>query len=374
MVSVDSVEKQLKKLKFNLHGWGRTEAGELPNILMVDEEIYEVVNGLYDGGFALLVATNIRVLLVDKKPLNYLTVEDFRFDMINEIDYNHRLLGAHINLSAGNKSLKFTSYNQVRLRKLITHVQHCIADTKKEQTTHAVDQKQHLEQINQQLQAYLLAQHQQQQQFQQQITQSKEGITDPVLPNLAPLDAVKPSPELSDYLFAQSLLAQYKADEAKQKFANVNGDESRLNAGEYTTTPAIPAASVQQAEVITDPQQVLPPVAQQSVGQASSEMAELYAEGMQEIYGKREQPQQGIAAEAAQPVAQTALEASDLTPPSHVQQISHLLTNPLEINPLKIAYSKLPMALRNKRFGRPSFHSHSQAPIATSAPQPIPEA
>ena len=116
MVSPKSVEDQLKLIHFNQRSWGRTEISELPNILMPDEEIFECVNGYYEGGFALLCATNIRMLLIDKKPLKYLTVEDVRFDMINQIDYSHRLLGAHITVSAGIKNLKFTSLNQRRLR------------------------------------------------------------------------------------------------------------------------------------------------------------------------------------------------------------------------------------------------------------------
>ncbi|HSX47612.1 MAG TPA: PH domain-containing protein, partial [Patescibacteria group bacterium] len=92
----------------------------------------------------------MRVLLVDKKPLNYLTVEDMRFDMISEMDYSHRLLGATISISSGDKNLRFRSYNQARLRKLIGHVQHCMAESKKRIDTHQEGQVQHLEQINKQ--------------------------------------------------------------------------------------------------------------------------------------------------------------------------------------------------------------------------------
>src|SRR5882757_2242816 len=123
MVTMQSVVEQLKRIDFNHLAWGRSETKELPHILVPDEKIYELVNGIYEGGFALLVATNFRMLLIDKKPMNYLTVEDLRFDMISEIDYAHRLLGARISISTGSKNLKFTSYNQHRLRKLITHVQ-----------------------------------------------------------------------------------------------------------------------------------------------------------------------------------------------------------------------------------------------------------
>jgi hypothetical protein len=160
MVSQQSVELQLKGLGFNYHSWGRTEVGELHSILLPDEEILEIINGVYDAGFALLLATNIRVILVDKKPLNYLTVEDMRFDMINELDYSHRLFSAQISISAGNKNLKFRSYNQPRLRKLINHVQHLIAELKKQQVNHQEGQNLSLDKLNQQLQAYLMSQYQ----------------------------------------------------------------------------------------------------------------------------------------------------------------------------------------------------------------------
>lgn len=284
MVSEKSVRDQLKKIGFNIGGWGRTEANELYKILLPEEEIFDVVNGFYEGGFALLIATNVRVLLVDKKPLNYLAVEDLRFDMINEIDYNHRLVGAYIHIATGNKTLKFTSLNQPRLRKLISHVQHCMAEAKKQQNDHAVDQKSHLEQINQQLQAYLVAQHQHQLQLEQIQQAQQSGQTPPPMP-----EPVKPSPELSDYLYAQSLLAQYQAQTGK-----LTPQESSL------------AASTKQ------------------------QIEDLYQEGRKEVFGLSRIP----------------------------------IPNPLEINPMKVAYSKLPMALRNRKFGRPSFHAHSAVPPA----------
>jgi hypothetical protein len=147
--------KQLKKLDFNPNGWGRTEVNELCNILMPDEEIEELVNGYYEAGFALLVATKERVLLVDKKPLNYLTVEDMRFDMISEFDYSHRLVGARVSISSGYKNLEFTSLNQSRLRRLLNYVQCRKNELKKTLHNHQENQQQHLEQMNEQLRQYL---------------------------------------------------------------------------------------------------------------------------------------------------------------------------------------------------------------------------
>lgn len=169
MISHEALLKQLKKLKFNPNGWGRTEVNELCNILMPDEEIEELVNGYYEAGFALLVATKERVLLVDKKPLNYLTVEDMRFDMISEFDYSHRIIGAHVSITAGNKTLHFTSLNQVRLRRLLTYVQARMTELKKTLHQHQENQRQHLEEMNEQLKQYLASAQQQAEEAQERL-------------------------------------------------------------------------------------------------------------------------------------------------------------------------------------------------------------
>ena len=140
MVDAKTVQKQLKKIKFGGNLWNQAELRELPHIIHEGENISECVNGFYEGGVALLVATEMRVLLIDKKPLNYLTVEDLRFDMINEIDYSHRLMGASITISTGSKTLKFTSFNQARLRRLINLVQEHMSDGKKKQEEKAESQ------------------------------------------------------------------------------------------------------------------------------------------------------------------------------------------------------------------------------------------
>ena len=290
MVTKESIEEQLDRIGVDYRGWGRTEMGELPHVILPDEEIYECVNGFYEGGFALLVATNFRLLLIDKKPLRYLTVEDLRFDMISEIDYSRRLLGAQIDISTGSKNLHFVSVNQPRLRKLIGHVQHCMAENKQKQNEHSEGQKLHLEQINQQLQAYLLAQHQQQQKIQEHLEKNSSQPLD--------IDPIRPTPELSDYLYARSLLAEHE----------------------------------------------------RQGGQIPSD--ELYNEGVQEVFGDRFQQQPAANQAQMQATAQTT---------------SH--HHGFEINPLRIAYSKLPLAMRNKKFGRPSFHDHSQ--VLHEEPEPL---
>jgi hypothetical protein len=321
MVTLKSVEKQLKRIRFNHASWNHAEAMELPNILLQDEVIYECVNGTYEGGFALLCATNVRMLLIDKKPFKFLTVEDLRFDMINQIDYSHRLFGAQISVSAGSKNLKFMSFNQERLRKLIGHVQHCMAESKKEQSTNAETQQQHLEQINQQLQTYLIAQQQQQEELRKQlsdVSRANSGAPSGVQP-IKQIEPLKPSPELSDYLFAQTLLNQYRASQTQD--AQPSSAQPVADNITIANPPTEPAVSSQP---LTDMMQK----------NDRSQLADIYSAGMNEIFGSR----------SVAPV-------SDALPPAPNKDLPSV-NNPLEVNPLRIAYSKLPMALRDRAFVR----------------------
>jgi hypothetical protein len=131
MVSLTTVEAQLKKIGCNFRYWGRAELKELCHVLLDGETIASCINGQYEGGFALLCATDTRVLLVDKKP-RFLTLKDIRFEMITEMDYSHRLLNATIRLFTPNKELRFTAMNQRRLRQLFHYVQHRVVETRQQ--------------------------------------------------------------------------------------------------------------------------------------------------------------------------------------------------------------------------------------------------
>lgn len=356
MVTKESIEEQLRDINYNYQGWGRTEICELPGVIMPDEKIFECVNGIYEGGFALLVATNFRLLLIDKKPLNYLTVEDLRFDMISEIDYSHRLLGARIDISTGLKNLRFLSFNQPRLRKLINHVQDAMAEAKKKQSEHEEGQKSHLEQINQQLQAYLLAQHQQQQNIQQQIESNDRPQVN--------AEPIRPTSELADYLYAQSLLAQHQAQH--------NNDQGQSGPVAMGAVASQNPDNGTAADTVT-PVAATPGAAAVSVAPQMTS-ADLYQEGVNEVFGKRTQtPAQaesavrpsdgGAAVSSSPPSSPPSLSSQQAQALSPLHMAARAAQHVLEVNPnpIKIAHAKLPLAMRNKKFGRPSFHAHSQA-------------
>jgi|GEM_PF-1080159 len=127
MVTLAAIDEQLKQANCPIRVWGRSEVRELCDILLPGETIAQAVNGQYEAGFGMLVATDFRVLLIDKKP-KYLTLKDIRFDMITELDFSARLIDSSIKVHTPNRELRFVGYNNVRMRRLFTHVQHMVME------------------------------------------------------------------------------------------------------------------------------------------------------------------------------------------------------------------------------------------------------
>lgn len=135
MVSIEYVDEQLKRVGCNFRFWGRPEIRELANILLPDEIIAGCTNGRYEGGFALLCVTNLRMLLVDKKPM-FLTLEDIRFDMIAEMDYSSRLLNSTLRVSTPNRTLLFNAWSHDRLRKILNYTQQRVMEIRQPHLSH----------------------------------------------------------------------------------------------------------------------------------------------------------------------------------------------------------------------------------------------
>jgi len=131
MTTLAQVEAQLKRVGYGFSWTSRAEVRELVNILMQDEIIAGCVNGRYENGFALLCVTNHRLLLVDRKPM-FLSLEDIRFDMITEIDYRSQLLDNTMYIQTPNHKLTFSSWNQHRLRTVMTYTQQRVMEIRQQ--------------------------------------------------------------------------------------------------------------------------------------------------------------------------------------------------------------------------------------------------
>lgn len=122
MVHLHIIDEQLREIGVSIKFFGRPEVRELAKILGSDETIMHAVNGYYENGFALLVATDQRLLLIDRKPMS-LTVEDIQFETVTEVGFTYRLFNAMVRIHTPHKSLVFSCWNGRKLRELSEYLQ-----------------------------------------------------------------------------------------------------------------------------------------------------------------------------------------------------------------------------------------------------------
>ena len=108
-----SSESRLKEIRSQLGSldgiskfFGMREINDLPNILWDDEQITGALQGVYGGGQGLLVATDRRLVFVDRKLIgNRVKVEEFPYEKISSIQYQLKLVFAVVTIfTSGNKA------------------------------------------------------------------------------------------------------------------------------------------------------------------------------------------------------------------------------------------------------------------------------
>ena len=135
MVHQSVIQAKLDNIGVKLSRWYKPELKELSLLLMDNEEIISAVTGRYFGGFALLVATDRRILLIDKKTI-FMSLEDIRYDMISEIDYRASVIDATISIFTVNKHHRFVSVkHRAQMRLLTSYAQKRVMEIRQPQTT-----------------------------------------------------------------------------------------------------------------------------------------------------------------------------------------------------------------------------------------------
>lgn len=115
MIAHEEVLKQLERMGVGRLPLCRAEINQLHQILVPGEEMEYLLAGRYMVGYAVLVATNKRLLLVDKT-IGGLIIEDFPFDMIAEVEYIKSLYGSKLIVFARSKKVEFRAYKGSNVR------------------------------------------------------------------------------------------------------------------------------------------------------------------------------------------------------------------------------------------------------------------
>ena len=97
----EEIKDELEKLDINPTFFARKEIRELPNVLSQDEKIVYLVEGRNKTTthHIILVATDRRLIFIDKEMFYGLKVEDFSYDKVTSIQYEKEFMLASIDIN-----------------------------------------------------------------------------------------------------------------------------------------------------------------------------------------------------------------------------------------------------------------------------------
>ena len=121
MANTLEVKKQLHSAGFRNRRWGWSAVHQLPMILEDGERIERAVTGGYDDGYVVVLATNRRVLLLDKKPFSF-KAEDVRYEMVSEVEHYLGPFVAKIRIHCLSKSIEVTSVHHGNVQAFAIYV------------------------------------------------------------------------------------------------------------------------------------------------------------------------------------------------------------------------------------------------------------
>jgi hypothetical protein len=99
--SISSIQEEIKNLPHSDLFGTKKEVFELPNIIENDEKIKALTSGLTDGNTWLIVATNKRIIMLDKGMIYGVKQVDIPLNRINSISHSKGMLLGKISITDG---------------------------------------------------------------------------------------------------------------------------------------------------------------------------------------------------------------------------------------------------------------------------------
>lgn len=104
------VLRDLQDLGMSRWGLASMEAKHLPHIIRPDEQLGGVVYGFREGSFVLLVATDRRVIFLDKKPL-FINEDEVNYFVVSGVNFSHVGWGSTVTLHTRIQDYTIRTFN-----------------------------------------------------------------------------------------------------------------------------------------------------------------------------------------------------------------------------------------------------------------------
>ncbi len=120
------VKDELRRLGMSRYGLWKLEARYLPHIIHADEHLRGIVYGHHIEGSALLVATDRRIIYLDRKPL-FMNQDEVTYDVVSGVSYSFAGAEATVTLHTRVKDYTLRTYNKKTAEGFIEFIErHCL--------------------------------------------------------------------------------------------------------------------------------------------------------------------------------------------------------------------------------------------------------
>lgn len=154
--SEDSANSRLNEIKSHIQSLGldnvssylgRKEIKELPEILVNNEKVNNIIQGTYNNGQGILISTDRRLIFIDKGMLYGLKVEDFPLDKITSIQYETGLLLGKVKIHTSSNMATIDNVEKGSARKFAEFVRDKLSQPISQSITQKTSEPNALEQL-----------------------------------------------------------------------------------------------------------------------------------------------------------------------------------------------------------------------------------
>lgn len=111
-VSMREIKLQLVALGATRGQLAKNEIRELPKVLFEEETIKAFILGFYDGGYGMMIATNLRLLFVDVMPFGKVKTDDIPYSMVASTETQYGMIYASMTVYTRPNTYKFWWLNK----------------------------------------------------------------------------------------------------------------------------------------------------------------------------------------------------------------------------------------------------------------------
>lgn len=126
------VRRDLRRLGVSRFGMSSMEAKHLPRIIHPTEQLGGVVYGFHQDGYVMLVATDRRIIFLDKKPL-FINEDEISYFVVSGISFSNVGWGSTVTLHTRIQDYTIRTFNRACAESFVEFIElRCLENYKKE--------------------------------------------------------------------------------------------------------------------------------------------------------------------------------------------------------------------------------------------------